>query len=283
VDLVTALHMAARRYCLEQAAHWREISWQRDRAPILDRRHPEREIEEKRQAAVVTAARISGLEAILEEVERFVPGDFDSEEEARALLMLADQSLASWLSQSRKPVQPPAEVEERRLYREYIESLRPADLVNIAPLPYRRRLSRSEADALWKVISSRWDIRDHYWHPLAPHDPPQDVIAFQADWFDLVLPPARIQTVLGGHGISRIWEFREDGRDSEIDLGWMEPCYTGLEGFWTAEPYDWLIYASHESSLTIAGQWLIDAVKAASADWEQRLYSGWDYERPPRG
>jgi hypothetical protein len=45
---------------------------------------------------------------------------------------------------------------------------------------------------------------------------------------------------------------------------------------------DWLIYASHESSITVAGDWLLEAVKAEWPEWEQHLYTGWDYKRPPK-
>ncbi len=50
---------------------------------------------------------------------------------------------------------------------------------------------------------------------------------------------------------------------------------------------DWLMYASHEGSLTIAGDWLIEEVRAAWPEWEQHLYAPYDAgkrweEHPPK-
>jgi hypothetical protein len=45
----------------------------------------------------------------------------------------------------------------------------------------------------------------------------------------------------------------------------------------------WLIYASHERSITLAGTWLIAAVQEIWPRWDEHLYTGWEYERPPPG
>jgi len=108
-----------------------------------------------------------------------------------------------------------------------------------------------------------------------------DVVVFQQAWFDAALSPAALQGILARRGVARVWELRELGHDYEIDLADMEPAYTGAEGYWTTGSMDWLIYASHESSITIAGEWLIEEVKAIWPGWEQHMYDGWDYSLPP--
>jgi pyrrolidone-carboxylate peptidase len=43
----------------------------------------------------------------------------------------------------------------------------------------------------------------------------------------------------------------------------------GLEGYWTTLGVEWLIYASHESTLTVAGT-LLDRVKGGWPTWARR-------------
>jgi hypothetical protein len=40
-----------------------------------------------------------------------------------------------------------------------------------------------------------------------------------------------------------------------------------------------MIYASHESSITFGGDWLIQAVRNSTPDIEKYVYRGW--EHPP--
>jgi hypothetical protein len=72
---IEALHCAARRYCEERYRHWALLHGA-DAPP----------------APADLAARYQQLDAILEAVERFVPGDFATLEEARELLVVAGES-----------------------------------------------------------------------------------------------------------------------------------------------------------------------------------------------
>ena len=46
------------------------------------------------------------------------------------------------------------------------------------------------------------------------------------------------------------------------------------EQYSTSEPSDWLVYASHESSITIAGDWLTAIFKEKWPEWMQHTYQG---------
>ena len=48
----------------------------------------------------------------------------------------------------------------------------------------------------------------------------------------------------------------------------------GGEQYSTSELTDWVVYASHESSITIAGDWLIRILKENWPEWLQRTYQG---------
>lgn len=74
--------------------------------------------------------------------------------------------------------------------------------------------------------------------------------------------------------MSRVWELRELETDTnkEIDLALLEPVYTGAEGYWTDASLDWLVYASHESSVTVAGERLLPELRRRWPDWRRHLY-----------
>ena len=61
--------------------------------------------------------------------------------------------------------------------------------------------------------------------------------------------------------------------DCELDLELFEPVYTGAEGSWTDSSFDWLVYASHESSVTVAGARLLPAFQQAFPEWREWIYA----------
>lgn len=75
--------------------------------------------------------------------------------------------------------------------------------------------------------------------------------------------------------IKRLWELR---RKRRLDQFEMDPALLQLQGpqanevFWTASEMDWLLYSSHEGSLTVAGEWLVAAITVAWPRWDQHEF-----------
>ena len=270
-----ALHTAARRYCMERSRLWSErYAVQRAaRGSLPDPYYTPEEY------AVFT--RYNVLDAILVGVERVTPRDYRTVEELRAFLVLAGQTAESDFTRPpNNEIAARTMAEERSLFCDYIERLSEPELLGVAPLPYRRSLTPDENTRLWSALDRHWGTGSGYWHPLGAEEMPPNVIAFQAAWFDEEVPTEVLRGLLAGRGVQRLWELREHGPEYEIELALFEPYYNGAEGYWTAGQMDWLIYASHESSITVAGDWLIESLKASWPNWHQRLYTGWDYEPP---
>lgn len=60
--------------------------------------------------------------------------------------------------------------------------------------------------------------------------------------------------LLERRGVERVFEIREHGECYQLDLALAEFRYgPGLEGYWFDETDDWVVYCSHEHSLTLAG------------------------------
>lgn len=55
-------------------------------------------------------------------------------------------------------------------------------------------------------------------------------------------------------------ELNEFGPSYEKELSAVKIQYSGAETLWTSNPADWIVYASHEQSITLGG-WVLDAMR----------------------
>ncbi len=150
---------------------------------------------------------------------------------------------------------------------------------------HRRLLRADESDSVWNRLQAEWGVtpRD-YWYPLCAPPPRPDVAAFDEDQFRAAIPAAALVGALQRLGVERVWELSESGPEYEVvpeyemAVELFDPRCTGIESWWTAAAYNWLVYASHESSITVAGV-LLDEVKRIWPQWEENLWKsgrrGW--------
>jgi hypothetical protein len=278
VEPVEALHAAARRYCRARANQWEQRYFalrddeerQRRRAGV-----PEPVVYGYSREALATFPRYHVLRAIQAVVETFTPADLGSLNEARELLAEAGTTANNLFTEEPTgAIEQSAMGEERELFGHYVASITDEELASVEPLPFCRTLTRAESAALLRELESRWGVKG-YWYPLdrAPDaTPPPNTAAFCADPFFGAALQQGLRKVLFGLGVAHVWELRELDTDNEVELEILEPVYTGAEGFWMDGSFDWLIYASHEGSVTIAGARLLPALQAVWPEWNQHLY-----------
>ncbi|MEJ0060753.1 MAG: hypothetical protein WDM79_14765 [Terricaulis sp.] len=134
--------------------------------------------------------------------------------------------------------------------------------------PYRRTLSQEELAFAQKTLTERWGITTHYWYPLTESTHPLTakfpLVAVSLDK-RAYLPAGlevhdekalyrKIRSFLDRRGVKRVFEIWEHGESYSLDLSLAAFRYgPGLEGYWFDEASDWLVYCSHESSVTLAG------------------------------
>jgi hypothetical protein len=242
--------------------------------------------------------RVQMLQAILAEVETYRPEHLKGPERGRALLCLAGERAAVWGAQSYTGPDGPvhrelpnwtahqqAQVEdERASFLTFVATVSEEEAASMALAPYRHFLTPSERERVRTRLRKRWgvDPRDHYWFPLDDRfvSGEQSVLAVQDAYFHLEVGVAALKDLLGRRKVRRVWQVEESllSPDLEQDPHWCTFHQTGGETYWTAPKLDWLIYASHERSLTFAGEWLVPAVKRLWPNWEQRIYDGHGYE-----
>jgi hypothetical protein len=264
-----ALHTAARRYCLERHAYW----CQRYSEIVRKRGDRQRDGYHYTPEALATFPRYNVLNAIRVELERIDPSKLGDAEATRGLLVLVGETAHDDFTQ--KPIgeiDERAIVEERGDFCRYLGGLKLGDLSAIEKLPYRRVLTNEESNATWSRLRTRWEIPPGYWFPLADCKVP-DVVAFKTNAFDEAVPYQRLRDVMASRGIERLWELREYGPEYEEDPALFEPSYNGAEGYWSSGDLDWIIYASHESSVTVGG-WLLAEVQRMWPSSQAHVWTG---------
>ncbi len=220
--------------------------------------------------------RYNVLNAIRVDLERLDPQKLQDFNSTKELILIAGST-----ADDDSTVNPigvfaaEAMVNERKLFCKFVEGLCDSDLQSIEPLPYQRVLSQTEADLLWSRIRKRWQITEGYWFPLAECSLP-DVVAFRDHDIADFNANNKLDDLLLSHGIQRILEMREYGPEYEQDVTLFDPQYNGAEGYWTSEDLDWIVYASHESTITVGG-WLLEEIKKHWPGWSRRI---WRFELP---
>jgi hypothetical protein len=244
---VESLHTAIRRYCMDRYSYWTEKYG---------------EIASKRkdsaghgytQEALCTFPRYNVLNAILVEIERHRPEDFTILNEAKDTFSAAARNAQTIFTQPPNgDLEQKVMHEEREALCEFISRLSERDLTRIEPLFYRRVLSAAESNIIWGRLKTIWRITEGYWYPLAERER-DDIEAFQDAYLAKEVGVEKLHSIFRERGVERVWEMREDGINYELELAAFEPIYNGNEGYWCDETFDWIIYASHESSITIGG------------------------------
>lgn len=267
MDAGVAVLTAARRYCQVQYAHWAERY-----AEIVRRgRDRKRDGYHYTPMALATFPRYNVLNAIRVELERIDPGELRDFEAAKTRVLRAGEMANDDFT--RKPIaeiDQRASAEERAAFCGYVRGLSPADLGAVEPLPFRRVLAADESEVVWARLRERWQVSEHYWYPLADCTLP-GVAAFDAAAFSEGAPPDRLQGILERRGVWRVWEMREYGPEYELGVSLFDPHYNGAEGYWSSGSLDWIVYASHESSVTVGG-WLLEEVQALWPAWQAHLW-----------
>jgi len=278
MDDRTTLHTAARRYCEDRFSEWTQTYNELDakgNVQIEDKFKPGWDYSEE---AYGVFPRYRMDKAIRIEVERLAPESSNSLEELRSQLINASDIAESRLrTELKNEIARKALREEAENYKTYIRILSEGDLVGIAPLPFRRVLAEKESKELWDQLKMTWDIGQGYWFPLREGPIPPNVLAFHVDYFKAISGFALLHDALVQRGISRVFELHEfdpDEPDYEIELSIFEPAYRwGGEQYCTAVGVDWVVYASHESSITIGG-WLAEMLKEKWPECTARTYAG---------
>ena len=212
-------------------------------------------------------------EAIELEVERSTGLEFPSLEKTRGMLIEACICALSILNREFQysGLACVSLRDEFKTFELYIKGLDPVQLSSIEPLPYRRVLRDLESKELREKLRTTWGAVG-YWHPLAKCAPDANVIAFHKELWNQRNGTALLFGAMQERAVERCFLLREGPTDYELDRALMDPTYSGEESFATSD-FEWLLYSSHESSISVAG-WMADFFRMQWPDWENITYEG---------
>lgn len=273
MDAIEVLHNAARRFCGEQYEEWvrRYAELSAGRGEGMTLRAGTMDYSDE---AWGLFPRYNVWDAIRSDVERFVPADFRSLDELRAMLEAAGETARNSFTDFKHPIAVRAGAEERARFVDFARTADVAGLAGLPRLPFRRVLGQAEHGELHAAFVRRWGR----WYGGEVDGPGvrPEAVTIHVEAMEAPGAYDHLRGVLRGRGVGRLLELREWGDGYELDTETAGFTYTGAEGFWTAREMEWMVYASHESSITFGGAWLAGTMRAALREFDRYLYRGWD-------
>lgn len=138
-----------------------------------------------------------------------------------------------------------------------------------------KQLESTKADSLKERIEFIWDITQHYWYPLYKCRR-NDVLAFNDDYINKNEEKITdVRDILLKLNYNSVYEMNEDRLIWLIDTNSLVPTMSKYndERFWFSEDMSWIIYVSHEGSITLGGEELLNQVKAKWDDWQSNIFA----------
>lgn len=199
--------------------------------------------------------RYNVLNAILLDVETLDSDNLPTFHELQELLGIAGATASTGFSYTESnAIARRSEREERQLFADALRNAVQNGIPEQRPLFYRRTLKVAEADELRTRLRNVWGITGSYWYPIDAKTHPS-LVALELENIDETALQNRIKGFFKDNAIQRIWELREFDRENyRIEAGVNDLFYgTGGEGYWTSDEDDWIVYCSHEGTMTLGG------------------------------
>ena len=261
LKLGEALHTAARRHCNSQRLVWHgRYGDIRDEIPCSDGYTAEEQF-------ILDASHY--YDRLLNEIEKRVGSDFHQAGDARSDILAAAEAA---LIEPEFETVSRAAGEQRAAWVEWLTALNPADFRDTVPLPFRRYLAGDELERLQQKVDRIWEI---------DRAGRGDVEAYQAAWFHHHIPQPLLREWLSELGGGRVFKLGEWGGSYEIDAEQALVFYGPFGELQCLTPdLSQIIYCSHESSITVGGEALLERVRQHWPGYKSHLYEDWDYEGP---
>lgn len=157
----------------------------------------------------------------------------------------------------------------------YIKSIDKKKLNYVEPIFYRRVLAENEIDYIEEKVRDKWGIENFADPFTGSHR--EDVIVFKEKFFYDNINFLKLQSALKNLGEEKIYEINiTDPASYIMEISafaiFKQDGETCLEGFWCSTKMEWIIYKSHENTISIGGKILIDEVKILIDSWEDGIF-----------
>jgi hypothetical protein len=116
-------------------------------------------------------------------------------------------------------------------------------------------------------LKKKWNINPYdFWIPLYGK-PIENMIYFETDSFENRFGYGKLNQIIKEINRGNIYSFNE-AREENIYSEILIKEYNSPDIFFTNENADWVIYQTHEETISFAGKELIDKIKLLWKNWE---------------
>ena len=145
----------------------------------------------------------------------------------------------------------------------FVSELNVNELTQVLPISFERRLKDEESKSLEKSLKNKFDFgswkdENYYWEPLSKTKTQNPLVYFDNDLFksEQVQKIIDILKSISGDRILLLTDenINYEVETSSFDIDWIESAYCNFET-------DWLIYISHEGTITFSGQKLLPEIE----------------------
>jgi hypothetical protein len=135
-----------------------------------------------------------------------------------------------------------------------------------------RLLNSNESFQIIQCLKDKWRITG-FWYPLNNQYPDnQPIVALLDNEFEPFKSTLRDRLLR--NNIVQLFHLGEDDSLYEINTDTWEPYYGPKgESFWFDKDQTWVIYVSHENSITFAGNYIIGIVKEIFPEYHKNYWS----------
>jgi hypothetical protein len=118
-----------------------------------------------------------------------------------------------------------------------------------------------------KQLTDKWGIRDgDSWIPLDDAEITDSIEYGYYSTFAKEFGIDRLKKILQNITKSDVYEINNEASDRRIAVSEID--FKRFECYYTNETADWVVYYSHEDTITFAGQELIEKLQATWEGWE---------------
>lgn len=165
------------------------------------------------------------------------------------------------------PIAKKAMAEERTKFIEFINSRTTENISQVKPMPYRHRLTDQEMILVRKQLADVWNYDGDYWNPLDDKCSKETVFVTEDNLTED--DNRKIVEFIVANSSKRLFVVTEDRIDYEIELDSFNLDL--YETIVTDKSFSWVIYGSHEDTLTFGGTELVDFIKTLFSDRQEKL------------
>lgn len=140
-------------------------------------------------------------------------------------------------------------------------------------------LDKHKAKEIRQHMRDKWNAGYSYWIPLNEGEQ-SNIIYFPQDYFIENFGLQKLEECLSSLNIKICYQISEQesfNEDFEISVNEIVPFKSNVtEKYYCTDTLDWLIYFSHENTVTVGGIDLINTIKANWSNWKKVAYR-WSY------